>query len=190
MLPPQSGYERRKDPQKVRAALIDATVAMIAEQGLARVTVDAVAKAAGVTKGGLFHHFPSKQALIDGVLDMMMDDADAKLDRLMAADPDPQGRFTRALLTGLLSEDIEDEGAPSRTLCLSMLADPSLQQRWAGWVAGRVERHAATDDNPRCAIVRLATDGLWLLSVFGDGAPPPISDAVRDELIAMTRTCT
>ena len=56
MLSP-TGYERRKEPEKVRAALIAATASIIAEHGLGKLTVDGVARAAGVIKGGLFHHF-------------------------------------------------------------------------------------------------------------------------------------
>ena len=181
------GYERKKDPAKVRAALIDATSKLIADRGLARLTVDAVAKAAGVTKGGLFHHFATKQALIDGVLDMMIANADADMDAAMAGDPEPHGRFTRALLNAIFGDRPVDDYASSRTLCLAMLSDPALQQRWASWIAARIERHADTDDNIQCAIARLAADGLWLSSLHDADARPPITDDVRAALIAMTR---
>jgi AcrR family transcriptional regulator len=179
-------HDRRRDPQKLRAALINAASTLIAEQGLARVTVDAVAKAAGVTKGGLFHHFPSKQALIAGVQDSMLAQADATVDAAMAADPEPHGSFTRAMLAGVLSDDALSDTVSSRTLCLAMLADPGVQKRWADWVAARVARHAATDDNIPCAVARLAVDGIWLSSLHG-GEPLPVSAAVYEALIAMTR---
>lgn len=183
----QNGYERRKDPIKVRQGLIDAATAMIADQGLARLTVDSVAKAAGVTKGGLFHHFPTKQALIDGVLDMMIEEVDCTVDEMMSADPEPHGRFTRALLNSVLSYDRVAERAHSRTLCLALIADPSLQRRWARWLTERIDRHAGTDDNISCAIVRLATDGLWVSSLYDGEAQPPVSNDVRAAMIAMTQ---
>ncbi|MDQ1833378.1 TetR/AcrR family transcriptional regulator [Massilia scottii] len=37
------------------------------EEGQAGVTVQAVAQAAGVSKGGLFHHFANKQALVESM---------------------------------------------------------------------------------------------------------------------------
>lgn len=150
-------------------------------------TVDAVAKAAGVTKGGLFHHFPSKQALIDGVLDAMIETVDATVDGLIAADPEPHGRFTRSLLHAVFADRTVPGVASSRTLCLAMLADPVLQQRWAGWIAARITRHSDTDDNLGCAIVRLAIDGVWLSSLHNVESAPPIPDAVKHALIAMTR---
>lgn len=187
MLPP-SGYERRKEPEKVRAALIQAAAHLIAEQGLSRLTVDAVAKAAGVTKGGLFHHFPSKQDLVRGVQEAMIEIADATIDARMANDPEPHGRFTRAYLDGVFADHKLDGNTSSRTLCLAMLADPDLQDGWAGWVEGRVALHAATDDNPACALVRLAADGAWLGSLQHPDRPPPLPAEVHAMLLELTRT--
>ena len=186
MLPP-IGYERRKEPEKVRAALIAAAAQLIAERGLPRLTVDAVARAAGVTKGGLFHHFPTKQDLVRGVLGAMVEFADATIDAQMATDPEPHGRFTRAYLDGVFADHRLDGVTSSRTLCLAMLADPDLQDGWSGWVEGRVAIHAETDDNPACALVRLAADGAWLNSLQHPDPPPPLPAEVHDMLMDLTR---
>ena len=182
-----SRYERRKEPEKVRAALIDAAATLICEQGLSRMTIDAVARLAGVTKGGLFHHFASKEELIQGVLDAMVAMAEVQVDTAMAADPERHGSFTRAYLGGVFAEPKLANGSSSRTLCLAMLADPKLQGAWFDWVAGQVARHAATDDNPACALVRLAADGIWLNSLRHGPAPPPLSPDLQATLIGLTR---
>ena len=185
MLPP-SGYERRKEPEKVRAALIQAAAHLIAEQGLPRLTVDAVARAAGVTKGGLFHHFPSKQDLVRGVQETMIAFADETINAQMATDPEPHGRYTRAYLDGVFADHKLGGNTSSRTLCLAMLADPDLQEGWSTWVEGRVALHAATDDNPACTLVRLAADGAWLNSLQHPDRPPPLPSEVRQMLIDLT----
>lgn len=46
----------------------------VAEQGLSAVTVDAVAEQAGITKGGLLYHFPSRTALLSGVYEQLAAD--------------------------------------------------------------------------------------------------------------------
>src|SRR3546814_17071352 len=58
-----------------------------------------VADSAKVTKGGLFHHFPNKQALVEGVLADQFEKLDAVLDDIIAADRLPYGRFTSAYVT-------------------------------------------------------------------------------------------
>ncbi len=46
-----------------REAIVDAARRLFAEQGFATVSVPACARAAGVTHGALYHHFPSKADL-------------------------------------------------------------------------------------------------------------------------------
>src|SRR3546814_11650537 len=61
-------FRSRKAPETVRRALLDGAAAIAASHGLAAISVQTVADSAKVTKGGLFHHFPNKQALVEGVL--------------------------------------------------------------------------------------------------------------------------
>lgn len=70
------GYRRRtcqrvddhkgRSPQRDR--LFSATLAVALEHGFGRVTLDAVAERAGMSKGGLLYHFPSKTHLIQALL--------------------------------------------------------------------------------------------------------------------------
>ncbi|MEP0456590.1 MAG: helix-turn-helix domain-containing protein, partial [Roseibium sp.] len=62
-------HKRVKDPQAVRRRLMDEAKKLAIESGISAITVQAVASAAGVTKGGFLHHFPSKQALIDAIFE-------------------------------------------------------------------------------------------------------------------------
>lgn len=47
-----------------REEILDAAFEVIRDDGIAAVTFDSVAEAAGLTKGGLVYHFPSKEALL------------------------------------------------------------------------------------------------------------------------------
>lgn len=88
-----SAYTRAKQPEQVRRALLDCAAAIAMDHGVSGVTVQAVAAAAGVTKGGLFHHFGSKQALIEGLFADLLARVDAEIDAAVEADPKPRGSF-------------------------------------------------------------------------------------------------
>ena len=59
---------QQKRAQVTRDALIVAAATVFAVRGYSRTTLDAVATAAGVTKGALYFHFESKQALADALI--------------------------------------------------------------------------------------------------------------------------
>jgi TetR/AcrR family transcriptional repressor of nem operon len=50
-------------PANARSKLLDAAMGLVRQKGYAATSVDDLCKAAGVTKGAFFHHFPSKEAL-------------------------------------------------------------------------------------------------------------------------------
>lgn len=161
------GCTRKKQPEIIRRALLDEAARLAVAQGLAAVTVQAVADAAGVTKGGFMHHFPSKQALIDAVFHHLLDVIDGELDRRIAADPEPHGAFTRAYLEIVFDAGHDDYAGPWAPLSISMLTDAALRALWAQWFEARLARHHATDGDMALTVVRLAADGIWLADIAG-----------------------
>ena len=53
----------RPAPQSARDKLLEAGVVLVRQQGFAATSLDQLCLAAGVTKGGFYHHFASKEAL-------------------------------------------------------------------------------------------------------------------------------
>ena len=182
-----TAYHRRKQPELVRRALLDCAARLALEQGLAAVTVQAVCEAAGVTKGAMFHHFVSKQALIDAVVAGLLDKLGEDIDAAMARDSQPHGRFTRAYVTVTLDDLMLEQGSPWMTLYISSLTEPSLRRVTAEWFTRLVGRHFTTDTNPMLEVARMAADGAWLASLLReDGGPMPDLPALRRRLVAMT----
>ena len=73
-----------RQPIQLRPArdrLLDAAERVVVESGATHLTLDAVAKSAGVSKGGLLYHFPSKEALLEGMLSRHFQDVDAEVAR-------------------------------------------------------------------------------------------------------------
>jgi len=58
-----------RDKGKTRQRLLDAAEAIARSDGPGAMSLDAVAAAAGVSKGGLLYHFPSKSKLLEAMVD-------------------------------------------------------------------------------------------------------------------------
>ena len=162
-----NAYTRSKQPELVRRALLDHAAKLAVEQGLAAVTVQAVSDAAGVTKGGFTHHFPSKQALIDTVFHELLEKLGHDLDRRMEGAPERYGAFTRAYLEAVCDMDPSERGSPWAARSISMLTDPKLRRLWARWFQDRLDSHEATDSDVQLTAIRLAADGVWLADLIG-----------------------
>ena len=54
--------------QERRSATVETVIALAAEQNPNSITTTAIAKRMGVTQGALFRHFPSKDAILDAVM--------------------------------------------------------------------------------------------------------------------------
>lgn len=182
-----NAYRRKKEPERVRRALLDAAACLAVQHGIAAVTMQAVADAVGVTKGGLLHHFPNKDALIEAVFADQRSQFDGAIEALMAADPEPRGRFTRAYVQATFAELERVAGNPLGPICASFLLDPRLRRWWLDWLEQRLERHRDTDAGEVLEVVRCAMDGIWfghMLQVTAAGHDPC---ALRPLLVAMTR---
>ena len=60
-------HRRPKQPELIRSQLLLVVRDILVQEGPHAVTLDAVSRRANVTKGGLQHHFRSKQALLQAL---------------------------------------------------------------------------------------------------------------------------
>jgi len=177
-----NAHHRKKQPVLVRQQLLEVAARLAGEQGMSAVTLDAVSAASGVSKGGLLHHFPTKNALLDALFESLLERFDADIDELMRADPLPQGRFSRAYLQAVSGlKDRPDDSRSWTQVTIALLAEPRLRLRWRQWVAARAEEYIGTDSALDTLIVRFAADGLWFADTLESH---DITDALRRELIA------
>lgn len=77
----------RADAARNRRAVLDAAARLFAEQGVDRVSMDAVARAAGVGKGTVFRRFGDKAGLAAALLDAR----ERELQRAILGGPPPLG---------------------------------------------------------------------------------------------------
>lgn len=183
----KNAHKRKKQPELVRRALLDEAARITLEQGLSKVTFQAVADAVGVTKGGVMHHFATKDTLILEVFYDAMAKFEAEVNAAMAKDPVSYGSFTRAYIDATISlgEKGQAEFNSQATLYVLMLGDRMLRERWAEWSNEQLKKYAATDNSETLCMVRLVADGIWLSDFSGID----ISDkaSIRERLINMTQ---
>ena len=81
-----SGPTRREELLRIAAQLF-------AERGFKNTTVRDIADAAGILSGSLYHHFDSKESMVDELLDTFQTDLWKKYDEIEASDLTPKGKL-------------------------------------------------------------------------------------------------
>ncbi|GAA3276832.1 hypothetical protein GCM10020218_025260 [Dactylosporangium vinaceum] len=82
----------------VHAAILDATAALVAERGLAAVTMSQIAAQAGIGRATLYKYFPDVEAIVVAWHERQVGEHLAQLHEA-AAPADPDARLRRVLLT-------------------------------------------------------------------------------------------
>ncbi len=178
-------HKRKKQPEKVRKKIIECAAEIIIEQGPNNITLQAVADAAGVTKGGLLHHFCNKNQLSEAVSKYFLTQIDTELDRLMAQDLVEYGRFTRAYINGISQDLASSKNEHWISFALYTISEPKLKLMWNEWIKEKQRIHSDTDSDQRLQVLRYAADGVWFEVIMGTGYQK-VHSTLLTNLIEMT----
>src|SRR5947208_13106739 len=80
-----------------RAEIVAIAGELFAERGYANTTVREIADAAGILSGSLYHHFDSKESMIEALLRDFLDRIEVQYRNILAHEDDPVGTL-RALV--------------------------------------------------------------------------------------------
>jgi AcrR family transcriptional regulator len=163
--------------------LIKAAVRVVLDDGVAGLTIDAVARQAGVTKGGVQYHFASKDQLITELLTDALSAMDQALEEVVSADP-TAGAWHRAYV-GLILWGLSDYDRCVAALMTSLGPGDPLGRPYDTMAAHWRQRAGADGIDPAMSlVVRFAADGLWLERAYG-GASDKEVELVRAKLFAL-----
>jgi len=171
-------------PPRARESVLDAFEGLLIVDGGRAATMDATARAAGVSKGGLLYHFASKDALEAGLVERLGRLVDEDIAAMTAA---PEGPIAFFLRTSVMDDDPLDRAIISVSrLAQGGSASAStalrdMRERWQGALRPHARGAAALD------LVMLVSDGLYFNNALeGDGVPGSVPvGAELDALIAL-----
>lgn len=81
-------------PASRRDELLDLAATMFAERGLKATTVRDIADSAGILSGSLYHHFKSKEQMVEEVLKDFLDWLFARYQEILDRETSPLGQLT------------------------------------------------------------------------------------------------
>ncbi|MFO7321249.1 MAG: TetR/AcrR family transcriptional regulator [Chloroflexota bacterium] len=178
----------KEEARQTRENILKAAATIIARSGIGAFTIEAVAQEAGVTKGGVLHHFPSREALLNGLIDHVIEAFNIRLQKELSTEPAGQpGRWLRAYIRAVFSVQYDVQYLIP-ALAAAVAADHRLLER----IRRRFEesQQAVVRDGidpVQATIVRLAVDGIvFARSLNVDVLDEETSRKVYNELFSLT----
>lgn len=166
------------EERSTRDRVLDAFERLLVGAGSRAATLDAVAAEAGVSKGGLLYHFHSREALVEGMVERLREQARNDVEKMVAAAEGPVvfyletsvdtgSDFDRALIAASRIAQEHDHTARAA------LAD--IRDAWFGVLKDHL------GDEALARTVQLIGDGLYFDDTTGLGRPDSLGH-VRDVL--------
>ncbi len=192
---------KRKPEASAREPILEAAIRVASRDGLLSMTLDNVAREAGVSKGGLIYHFASKEELVRSLITHFALHVEQTLNAKVAVDPQPNGRWVRALLDSCVIPAENADATESNPLLAmsgmgkfhaSLLAavavNPTLLEPLRSF--GKQMRDRIQAEDPQALeqlLLWMALDGLFVWGLFGLISP---TDPLRQELLNRIREKT
>jgi AcrR family transcriptional regulator len=156
-----------------RAELLAIAARLFAEKGFKNTTVRDIADAAGILSGSLYHHFDSKESMVDEILRTFQEELFGQYDQIIAGDLDPLAKLERAVVVSFEAIDkhrdevaiFQNEAAHLLTFDrFAYLADRNRQSRevWLTLLQNGVDAGVLRDDLDLELTYRFIRDTVWV----------------------------
>ena len=164
-----------------RDRIMEAATAVAHAVGPAHLSLDAVAEQAGVSKGGLLYHFPSKVSLLKAIVERHLQTIEHSAGMDREGDLAEGGTVAIALMRGFCDTPSSKPGG-SRGFLAAMAETPELMEP----IRAHNERVAAClrkASEPELALMAfLVVEGMRCLQIFDTD---PLTDNERERILSL-----
>ncbi len=172
--------------------ILDAVMSLIVEGGLPAVTQSGVCRCAGISKGGLVHHYPSKESMVDAFVKRAGEEYRRLVEITMRPHSAGSGRRATAYVDGFIGDSKTLDPSDCRDCAAVMVA---LVQGAGNGEMTALSRHlvgllrADGLSLELAELIMVSVDGIWLQSVIEDKAESAArANRLQRQLKRMIRT--
>jgi AcrR family transcriptional regulator len=160
-------------PVDRREHILARAAALFARKGVAATTVREIADEVGILSGSLYHHFESKEAMVDEVISSYLEDLRSRYKQVLAGESDPRARLHDMVLaslevveahphaTEIYQNDVNYLSQFERFAYLKSTAK-EVQNCWLEVINAGVAQGVFRSDVDPGILYRLMRDAVWL----------------------------
>ena len=179
-----------------RDELLAITASLFAKKGFRNTTVRDIADAAGILSGSLYHHFDSKESMVDEILSTFQEELFGQYDEILASGDDARTRLERAVRVSfaaihdhrhevaIFQNEADQLGTMDR---FGYLAERNAQSRdvWMTLLHEGVESGALRSDLDIELVYRFIRDTVWVAVRWYRPGGALTHDVVADQYLTI-----
>jgi AcrR family transcriptional regulator len=162
-----------REPGDRRERILASAAALFARKGISATTVREIADEVGMLSGSLYHHFDSKEAMVDEIVASYLEDLRVRYKAVLARETDPRARLHDLVVASLevveahphATEIYQNEVnylAQIERFAYLKNAGKEVQSTWLEVINGGVREGVFRSDLDAKVLYRLMRDSVWL----------------------------
>ena len=179
-----------------REELLGIAATLFAERGFRNTTVRDIADAAGILSGSLYHHFDSKEAMVDELLDSFQRRLFDTFEEIVASDRSPRAKLEAVVRVSFEAIDQHhsevaifqnDASYLSTFERFGYLAERNerFEKLWRGVLAEGVESGELRQDLDVDLVYRFLRDTVWVAVTWYRPGGALTADQVADQYLSI-----
>jgi AcrR family transcriptional regulator len=162
-----------RDPGVRREAILGSAAALFANRGVAATTVRQIADEVGILSGSLYHHFDSKEGMVDEIMSSYLEDLQTRYRNVLAQETDPRQRVHNLVVASLEVVEAHPHATEIYQNDVNYLlqferfaylknAGREVQSTWLQVIEEGIAQGAFRADLDAKILYRLMRDAVWL----------------------------
>lgn len=153
--------------QTVKNRILDAAGAIVAEKGAAHLTFDALVKKTGMSKGGILYHYHTKNALLEAMVNRMIDNFERHREQIKNTDTKSVLPDAKTYILAAHSKNAQDYNRDLGVLAAVANNPELLEPLREHYRKNTAQSRANKKLMGLNTLLFMAMDGFWLLSALG-----------------------
>lgn len=149
-----------------KVEILHAASKIVSERGIFNLTLEATALEAGISKGGLLYHFPSKEALVKGMVEHLAENYKEKIAAKTDDYSEEKGKWTKSYVDVTFNNPYRNKDMHAGLLAAKAVNEELLKPIRDLYTKWQEEIENDGIDPIKATIIRLATDGIWMSELF------------------------
>ncbi len=157
---------RKKEPEFNKQLIIDTATDIGFESDWSQVTFQAIADRTGLSKGGIIHHFRSKEDLLDELVSQSL----IRLTKWMETNNNKTEPIDTVLsyFTSIVTKQSDEMYSKTMRIILqAIVINPKYREQWKTWYKQHIIPSEEDESSTKNLIVLLLAEGLWYSENMG-----------------------